>query len=241
VAALRYLAAFIFILSIPAALATTTIRYLANEPRVYRYAIDDFGAVSRSGIEREELLRANEELIRYFRNGAELVTIRVDIDGREADLFTPREASHLKDVKDRFRLLNRVQEFSVFYILGYVAIAVLWSREVSTRRLAVQTMIGSLVTLAAIGAVSAVSLSGFNDSWERFHELLFSNDFWRLNPNTDHLIQMFPVPFWQDIVFFAGLLIVAQAALVLLVAGIYVGVTSRATPARRLTPSYADG
>lgn len=236
--ALRNLAILLFVISIPAALVTTTIRYLANEPRVYRYAVDDFGAVAASGIERGELLRANKELIEYFRSDQETVSIRVERQGREVDLFNAREAAHLEDVKRRFQLVSRVQEFSLLYVIAFLALVVLWAREVSGRTLAVLVALGNVLTLAGIGVLGGISLSGFNESWERFHTLLFSNEFWRLDPRTDHLIQMFPVPFWQDIVFFAGLLIVAQAALITLVAGIYLGVTSRAQAAARLSPSY---
>ena len=53
--------------------------------------------------------------------------------------------------------------------------------------------------------------------------LIFNNDFWLLNPATDHLIQIFPPTFWENIVFFMGTLVVAEAALLLLGAGIYLG------------------
>jgi integral membrane protein (TIGR01906 family) len=237
VGAFRTLVIFLFVLSIPTALATSTIRFLANEPRVYRYAIDEFGAVAASGIERAELIRASSELIAYFRNDADTVNIRVQAPGREVPLFTSKEVTHLKDVKDRFQLMNRVQEFSVMYLLTYLAVVVLWGGEVSGRALASQVAAGSLLTLAVLGAIGGLGLSGFNSGWERFHEVLFSNDFWRLDPRSDHLIQMFPLDFWQNIVFFAGLLIVAQAALVLLVAGIYLGVTHRPA-ARQFSPSF---
>ena len=53
------------------------------------------------------------------------------------------------------------------------------------------------------------ALAGFDSAWEGFHRLIFSNDFWQLNPRTDHLIQIFPPAFWESIVFFIGVLIVA--------------------------------
>src|SRR5688572_12920017 len=37
VAALRALASFLFVVCIPVALLTSTIRYIANEPRIYTY------------------------------------------------------------------------------------------------------------------------------------------------------------------------------------------------------------
>ena len=71
--------------------------------------------------------------------------------------------------------------------------------------------------------IGAVGLAGFDSAWADFHKLIFSNDFWLLNPSTDHLIQMFPLAFWESIVFLVGTLVVAQAALLLLGAALYLG------------------
>jgi len=238
VSAFRNLASLLFVVALPAALLTTNIRFMANEPRVYRYAIDDFGAVTTTGVARDDLIRAMGELRAYFKSGDEALTIRVNQQGREQPLFNPRETEHLKDVKVRFNLQNRVQEFSVLYVITYVAAVVLWSREVSVRRLAVGAMFGSSLTIAAIGAAGALGLSGFDSAWTKFHELIFSNDFWLLNPRTDHLIQIFTPEFWQNMVFFVGLLSAAEAALILLVSGLYVGATSRRAPEPELAPSF---
>jgi integral membrane protein (TIGR01906 family) len=237
--ALRYLAAALFILALPVALLTTNIRYVANEGRVYRYSIDQFGAVQATGVDREELLRASAELRRYFNNDIERVDIRVEQQGREILLFNQRETDHLVDVKDRFQLMNRVQEFSLVYILAYIAVVVLWAREVSLRRLASYVAVGATITLVVVGAVGAIGMAGFDSAWEDFHELIFTNDFWLLNPATDRLIQMFPPEFWQSIVFFVGLLAVSEAALLLIAAGIYLGVSKRQAQEAHFEPFYA--
>jgi integral membrane protein (TIGR01906 family) len=238
VGALRILATVLFILSIPVALVTTNIRFVANEPRVYRYAIDEYGAVNTTGISREELLRAGAELRAFFNNGDKEPNIRVQKGDQEINLFGPREIGHLVDVKDRFRLVNRIQEFSILYVIGYIAAVVLWAREVTPRRLAVNVIIGSLITLGVVGIAGALGASGFDSAWVSFHEALFSNDLWRLNPDTDRLIQIYPPAFWENIVFFIGLLIVAEAAALIIASALYLG-ASRHAEARRLEPYYA--
>jgi len=234
----RGLAILLFVLCVFVALLTTNIRFLFSEQRVSQYAIDDFGAVAASGIDRNQLLHGASQMRQYFRNNEDTLSVRVKQGDREVSLFNPRETSHLKDVKFRLRLQNLAQEFSVVYVIAYMAIVVLWAREVSTRALAVQVAAGSILTLAVIGGLGAVSLAGFDSAWERLHLLIFSNDFWRLNPQTDHLIQMFPLEFWQNIVFFLGVLVAAEAALLLLGAAIFLGVTSRQPAPSRLSPSY---
>lgn len=235
----RILATLLFVLSIPAALITSNVRFMANEPRVYRYAIDEYTAPLTTGIDREQLIRAGAEIRQYFRNDQDTLSIRVQQGSREISLFNPRETAHMKDVKSRFRLLNRLQEFSVLYLMTYVTAVVLWAREVSGRSLAVSVVVGCALTLLAIGGAGALGMAGFDSAWEDFHRLIFSNDFWRLNPATDHLIQMFPPAFWESIVFLLGLLVAAEAGLILFGAIIYLGVTSRHPAPERLEPFYA--
>jgi integral membrane protein (TIGR01906 family) len=231
----RTAATLLFILCIPVALVTTNIRFMANEPRVYRYAIDEFDAVATTGIERAELIRAGAEIRDYFNNDQDTLLIEVSEDGRETSLFNARETVHMQDVKDRFQLANRVQEFSTMYVLVYIVVVVLWAREITPRELAVRVAGGSVLCLLALGVVGAVGMSGFDQSWEDFHRLIFSNDFWLLNPATDHLIQIFPPDFWESIVFFVGMMVVAEADLLLLGAGLYLGASRHKQEALELT------
>jgi integral membrane protein (TIGR01906 family) len=234
----RKLATLLFILAVPVALVTTNVRFIVHEPRVYTYAFDQFDAVATTGVERADLLRAGGEIRDYFDNDQETLAIRVPVNGQEVSLFNPRETAHMKDVKGRFRLLNRAQEFSVLYVVTYVAVVVLWAREVTPRGLATSVVAGCGATLVAVGAAGGIGLAGFDNAWEEFHRVIFSNDFWLLNPATDRLIQMFPPAFWESIVFFIGLLVAAEAALILIGAAIYLGVTGRRTAPRRLSPAY---
>ena len=236
----RILASLLFILAVPVALVTTNIRWVANEDRVYVYAIDQYTGVQTTGVDREDLLRGGAELREFFRNDTDTFDIRVMQNDREISLFNPRETTHLEDVKDRFQEMNAAQEFSVLYIVAYIAIVVLWAREVSVRRLAVQTALGCVVLLATVGIIGAIGLSGFDSAWTQFHEIIFSNDFWLLNPTTDRLIQMVPPEFWESIVFFIGLMIIAETALVLIAVGIYLGASGNLNRARgQFEPEYA--
>lgn len=237
--AFRFLATLLFVLAVPTALVTTNIRFLANEPSIYRYAIDQYDAVQTTGIDRAQLIRAGGEIRAYFGNGQDTLAIRVQENGREVSLFNPRETAHMKDVKDRMQLMNRVQEFSVLYLLIYITAVVLWAREVSPRGLAKGVIAGSVLALVAIAAAGVLSFAGFDSAWADFHRLIFSNDFWLLNPATDRLIQIFPPPFWENIVFLIGMLIAAESALIILGAVIYLGVSGHQRSARRLAPSYA--
>jgi integral membrane protein (TIGR01906 family) len=225
----RYLAAFLFIIAVPVALITTTVRVVVNEPRLYEYATDHYDTPETTGIAREELLRASDELLEYFNNDEEEIFIRVQKDGQPIRLFNDRETAHLRDVKTLFQSSFRVQEASVIFVLAYVVAVFIWAREGSLRTLARQLLLSVGLSLAVIGGVGALAITGFEQSFEQFHVIAFDNDLWRLNPARDHLIQMFPEAFWQRTSLWIGIATMAElAALALLSAG-YLRLTRRSS------------
>jgi integral membrane protein (TIGR01906 family) len=224
---LRSLALFLFVALLPVTLVTTNVRFAANEGRLYEYGFDKYDVAAKTGLPREEISRAGRELRSYFKSDQDTVRILVDEGGREVSLFNERETAHLRDVKDLFQFTFGVQELGVVYVFTYVVGVFIWAREGSLRRLATQVLVGSLVAIVAIVALTVVALLGFDRAFEEFHFIAFNNDLWRLDPRTDHLIQMFPQGFWFDASMFVGLLTLTEAALLALCSGLYLGLTRR--------------
>ena len=223
----RQIAALLFIIALPVALITTTIRVAVNEPRLYEYATDHYNTPATTGIERSELLRASGELRDYFNNGEAAIFVRVQRDGGPISLFNPRETAHLQDVKALMQGSFRVQEAAVLFVLAYIVFVFVWAKEGSVRSLARQILMSGLVTLVAVGALGIVAISGFDGAWEQFHFIAFDNDFWKLNPSRDHLIQMFPEAFWQDVTVWIGVASLAEIGLLSALSAVYLGVTRK--------------
>jgi integral membrane protein (TIGR01906 family) len=240
VGVLRNLATIVFVLAVPVVLVTTTIRVVFNEPRIYTYAIDEYDAVLTTGITRAELVRAGNELREFLNSSDENAELRIQVvqENVATPLFNSRETSHLVDVRDRIIWMNRVQLIAALYVLSYMAAVVLWAREVSTRGLAWATLAASVLTLGAVGAAGALSASGFEVAWEYFHEVFFGDNY-RFNPAVDHMIQIYPEAFWESVVFFIGVMIVAEALLLLIGTIIFLGVTGhKRQPERRLATTH---
>ena len=224
---LRSLALFLFVVALPVTLVATNVRFAADEGRIYEYGFDKYDVEARTGFPREEISRVGQELRRYFNNNEETISVLVEEGGQEVSFFNARETAHLRDVKDLFQITFRVQELSIVYVFTYVVGVFIWAREGSLRRLATQVLAGSLVAIAVILALGGVALLGFDRAFEQFHFIAFSNDLWRLDPRTDHLIQMFPEDFWFDVSMLVGLLTLAEAAVLALASGLYLGLTRR--------------
>jgi len=195
---LHRVATALFVLSIPLLLITSNVRWAANEPRLYEYSFDHYGVEARSGVARSDLDYAARDLIRYFSDDRPTIETLVTQDGQLVPLYNERETAHLNDVKSLFRTVFRVQEASLAFALVYVVGVFIWAGEAPLRRLARAVVWASLFTLALPALAAAGAVVGFDELWTRFHVLAFANDLWKLDPNTDHLIQMFPQDFWFD-------------------------------------------
>ncbi len=230
----RQIAALLFIVALPVALVTTSIRVAVNEPRLYEYATDHYNTTATTGIERAELLRASGELRDYFNNGEDSIFVRVQRDGGPISLFNPRETAHLRDVKALVQMSFRVQEATVLFVLAYVVFVFVWAKEGSFRSLAKQILTSGLVALIVVGALGVVAVSGFEGAFNQFHVIAFDNDLWKLNPARDHLIQMFPEAFWQDVTILVGLASLAGMGVLSALAAVYLGMTRGARVSFRL-------
>lgn len=224
IGSLRILLIGLFVLAIPVALITTTIRVAISEPALYDYSVKQYDAERVSGIPESELLRANQEIREYLvEGGSGPLAIQVTNQANETGpLFNAKETIHMADVRNLVQLMFTVQVIAVALALSLaVVMVVLWPG----RALAAAMLWGSLLTLLLLGMVGGLAVMAFDAAWSRFHGIVFTNNFWELNPRTDHLIQMFPEAFWQEAVAVIGLFIVLQAIAIGALSGTYLFLT----------------
>ena len=228
---LSRIATVFFVVALPLLLVTANVRFIAGDLSFYKHGFRSYDSAQATGIALPELDRAGGEIIDYFENDASTLRIVVNEDGQEVSLFNARETEHMKDVKALIRAVYRVNEVSLAYVLIYITGVFLWAGERSLRSLAVQAMIGVGAGFATIAGIGIFALTGFNSAWSRFHEIVFRNDFWKLNPDTDHLIQMFPEGFWQEATYIVGALTAAEAVLIVVVSLAYLHFGRAGSPA----------
>ena len=239
---LSRIATIAFVVALPLLLVTLNVRILTSEPRFQEWGFRRYDADVTTGIALAELDRAAGEIVDYFENDADTLRIVVVENGEEGSLFNARETAHMEDVKGVVRAVYRVNEVALGFVLVYIAATVLWSGERSPRRLARETLIGVGVGAVVVLGVGAFALTGFEAAWDRFHEIVFSNDFWRLDPDTDHLIQMFPEAFWEDATFIVAALTLAEAVVLVIAATAYLALTrERSRPAADGGPAPEPG
>ena len=211
---LRYLAAALFVVSLPVFLVTANIRWLAGDIAYYEHGFREYNSDQRTGLSFAELDEAGQRVIDYFEDDSTTLRIIVNVDGAEESLFNARETEHMEDVKGLMRAMFRANEIALAVLISYVAGAAIWAGDRSIRGLAMLALTGIAFGVAVVGFIGAFALTGFDEAWNTFHEIAFQNDLWQLDPDTDRLIQMFPEPFWEEATFIVAGLTLAQATLI---------------------------
>lgn len=217
----RMLATLVFVLALPVALVTSNIRILFNAPPVYAYAFDRYNATDATGLSRADLDSTAAALRRYFNNGEKTFYHTVTVGGLPTSVYNARETLHMQNVKQLVTTVDWVQEATLVYVLAYVVAFFVWSREGSIRQLAAQTLAGLGFGAAIVGGIAIYAALGFEAFWTRFHLIFFPDGLWQFDPATDRLIQMFPEPFWRDMVVLLMVMSALEALLIGASAAVY--------------------
>lgn len=164
----------------------------------YRREYEKLHTANTIGVSQEELGEATDVLLDYLRGEREDLVVYANFEGVRREVFNGREKLHMADVKNLYVTIMFLAH--VFLVAGVLLLLVF----IFVKRLRKQTVEGYIrgnlvffVILALLGLYAAID---FNSFWTNFHKLLFTNDLWLLDPNTDVLIMMVPEQFFFDLV-----------------------------------------
>lgn len=182
------------------------------------------GVLETAGVSEEELWQLDERLAiclmgeenwnddwGWYGAGKPL---RVTVDGVEQDAFNAREIQHMEDCARLFDLLRTLRlSLAVAAALLVLLSLILEWREKPARAGSIAPMwIASLILIVPLAIFGIWAAVDFNSAFNFFHKILFTNDLWLLNPETDLLIRICPSSMFANL----GLRIALRAAVVLL-------------------------
>lgn len=165
----------------------------------------------KAQISASDLKLVGMKLIDYFRGKRATPQIEVAVDGHLRPLYRQNELIHLDDVRILFRASSSLMWAAVITVLLALVLAA-WldanelgnssklTRTDFTRRVGLwlsKSLKVSGVLLVVVTLVLAVPAAfDFTGWWTGFHVLTFQNELWRLDPNEDWLIKIFPEEFF---------------------------------------------
>lgn len=159
---------------------------------LYYYDIKNLNISNMSGFKEEEIKQNYDYLIDYNldKNVGEfhLPTIKYSRQGK----------IHFEEVRNIFQLIKKI-----FYISGLISVLGI---ILSIRNKDIKIFNTTSIMTILLPIITAVPLViNFNYFFIKFHETVFSNDYWIFDPNIDPVINILP----QDVFFHIGMLILA--------------------------------
>lgn len=182
-------------------LVITAVEIFSFNTNYYDATYERLETAQTIGISEDDLHRSTVLLLDYIRGNADSLDILVTIDGQQVPMFNQREIDHMVDVqvlmKGVLLLRNILAAFTVMLL-----VTVLVNGDVKDLVMMRQSLVTSLSILGLVfGFIGIYAFLDFDAFWIQFHEILFTNDLWLLDPSVDRLIMMVPQEFFSGLVY----------------------------------------
>lgn len=176
-------------------------------------------------------------LCQYLEGKTDVVQVKDPDTGTMVNAFSDKENAHLRDVRVivSFLIIARYAGGGlVIGILGYLYFFGSKDKKALLSDAARGFALSALFLLAAATALAVWGIVNFNGLFWTFHKVVFSNELWLLNPNTDLLMALMPLPFftWYAGEMAKSLLPVLIMMLLVIVAWTRIGKTQKETNAK---------
>lgn len=179
----------------------TTIQINVFDLDFFRSEYVKLDTAKEIGITEQELMNTTQELLAYIKGErADLYHIEAGIKGEQREVFNQREIDHMVDVQRLYLNTHWLRNAGVIFLLLLLGIVGTLTRKKFWKVWAHGYLWGAGIFFILIGAIGIAIAHDFLWFWDHFHYLIFTNDLWMLNPETDILIQMVPEQFFFDLV-----------------------------------------
>ena len=196
----RILFFFVGLLGLVSVLCSIAYTSVTNES-LYLQGFQRFSQTAHLGVSYQRYGEYAHALSQYLDGKADAVQVKNPDTGEMESAFSVKENLHLSDVKGIVTGLKIMR-----YAGGGLVIAVLaalwflWGRNRRSQLLSQAVRGFAMASLALLLAALALliwGLADFTGLFWAFHQIVFSNDLWLLNPQTDLLVALMPEPFFS--------------------------------------------
>ncbi|WP_427340581.1 TIGR01906 family membrane protein [Caloranaerobacter sp. DY30410] len=206
--------AIICIVCLPITMLLLNLEIATFDINFFKYKYEEYNIANVTGISEDNLMLITEKLLDYLKGKRENIIIFTEVGGKIEQVFEERELLHLKDVRELFRKGYVTRNLTL--LLSVISLMYIFYND--KNRLKKILIIISLMQLILMGSLYILIYSDFYKYFTYFHKLLFSNDLWLLNPETDILIQMYPLEFFSSITYRIFVLFLLEILGLLLIA-----------------------
>lgn len=198
-----------------------------NNREYFEQKYQALGVAARLGMSNEDVTASLMRLVDYMEGRAPDISIQVDVNGRQVEMFNEREIAHMVDVRNLYQAWRTVRDIALIFSLFIILMLVKLCGKEAWQTLAKGFLyaLGGFLILA--GLLAAWVLMDFGSFWTSFHLLFFTNDLWLLDPATSRMINICPLGLFYDIVVRMGTAFGIAVAIPALSGAAYLGLRKR--------------
>jgi len=222
--ALLYLLAIIGGLCAVLALVLTAAQVVIFDEDRFHEAYIEYDRYEYIGISEDDLNRVTHDLLEYMKGNREDIVMYADINGEEEMVFEEREQLHMVDVLYLMDVGFMIRNICALIAVAAILLLLVFDRKNMLKILARGYLIGFIVFFVLLIILGTAMVIDFNALFIRFHELLFDNDLWLLDPYEDIMINMFPQEFFNSLGIWIGIYALVFITIPALLAFIYLRV-----------------
>lgn len=158
-------------------------------PAYIHAALDDAGSAGFLGVTPAQAHDLSDRTVGELVFGP--ATFAFPMEDGGPTFYDAAEVSHLRDARAVFYGFLA----AVVAALVVLAAGVVRSGRAASFWRAVAR--GALGLSAAFAIVGALFLVAFDAAFTLFHEVFFPGGNWSFDPRTEHMVQLYPIPFWE--------------------------------------------
>lgn len=206
---------FIILVSItlPIVFLLTDLEIIAFDQNFYEKKYEEYKIPEVTGIEMKNLMSITGEMLDYLKGKREDLIMFTEVNDTTEQVFEEREILHMVDVKDLFSKGYIIRNIMIVILIVSLGWLTIYQRKSISKAL----IISSLWPIVLMGILGVLMYIDFHKYFTYFHHIFFTNDLWLLDPNTDILIQMLPLEFFNSIAYKILLYFSIELLLILIV------------------------
>ncbi len=130
------------------------------------------------------------ELMEYISLKIPFLETKVTINGVLTDFYSIRSKVHMGDVRNLIMMFRN--GCFVAIVICIYSLFKIKNSQISINDLKNSYIKTLLIIFSAICIIIIIAVTNFSFFFTKFHEILFTNDLWLLDPNTDYIICLLP-------------------------------------------------
>lgn len=179
------------------ALLLASVNVIAFDLNHYKKSFVRYDSIQATGMDNKSLEHIIKDVLKYLEDDREELDTKATIKGKTGEVFGSREKVHMIDVKELFLKGKVLRDISLVSLITMTWFLIkedrYWKKSISGTLL-YTSVINMLFLFILLLLVKIDS----EECFTQFHAIFFDNDLWKLNPDADILVQMFPESFFYN-------------------------------------------